>query len=93
MNSTIDRAVQIEAFESIRAAARPEPGTEISFRLASGCVDLEPVPLTVSLERRGHLVVVVPSRKPQMSEKSEIEDAIAALRNTESDGDAIWLSR
>ena len=38
MNSTIDKAGRIVVPKAIRAAARLEPGTEISFRLVSGRV-------------------------------------------------------
>ena len=89
MNSTIDKAGRIVVPKAIRAAARLEPGTEISFRLVSGRVEMEPAPLTVSLERRGHLVVAVPNRNLPALVESEVEDTIAALRNTESDGEAV----
>ena len=89
MNSTIDKAGRIVVPKAIRVAARLEPGTEISFRLVSGRVEMEPAPLTVSLERRGHLVVAVPNRKLPVLAESEVEDTIAALRNAESDGETI----
>ena len=89
MNSTIDKAGRIVVPKAIRAAARLEPGTKISFRLVSGRVEMEPAPLTVSLERRGHLVVAVPNRNLPALAESEVEDTIAALRNTESDGEAV----
>ena len=87
MNSTIDKAGRIVVPKAIRVAARLEPGTEISFRLVSGRVEMEPAPLTVSLERRGHLVVAVPNRKLPVLAESGVEDTIAALRNAESDGE------
>ena len=89
MNSTIDKAGRIVVPRAIRAAAGFEPGTESSFRLVSGRVEVEPAPLTVSPERRGHLVVAVPNRKLPVLAESEVEDAIAALRNAESDGEAV----
>ena len=88
MNSTIDKAGRIVVPKAIRAAARLEPGTEISFRLVAGRVEMEPAPLAVSLERRGHLVVAVPNRKLPSLAESEVEDTIAVLRNAESDGEA-----
>ena len=89
MNPTIDKAGRIVVPKAIRAAARLEPGTEISFRLVSGRIEMEPAPLAVSLERHGHLVVAVPNQKLSALAESEVEDTIAALRNTESDGEAI----
>ena len=88
MNSTIDKGGRIVVPKAIRVAAGLAPGTEISFRLVSGRVEMEPAPLAVSLERRGHLVVAVPNRKLPAMTGSEVEDTIAALRNTESDGEA-----
>ena len=88
MNSTIDKAGRIVVPKPIRTVARLEPGTEVSFRLVSGRVEMEPAPLTVSLERRGHLVVAVPNRELPALAVSEFEDIIAALRNQESDGEA-----
>ena len=88
MNSTIDKAGRIVVPKPIRTAARLDPGTEVSFRLVSGRVEMEPAPLTVSLERRGHLVVAVPNRKLPAMAASKLEDTIAALRNPESHGEA-----
>ena len=88
MNSTIDKAGRIVVPKPIRTAARLEPGTEVSFRLVSGRVEMEPAPLAVSLERRGHLVVAVPNRELPALAVSEFEDTIAAVRNPESDGEA-----
>ena len=93
MNWTIDKIGRIVVPKlyagAIRAAARLEPGSEVSFRPVSGRIEMEPAPLTVSLERRGHLVVAVPNRKLPVLAESEVEDIIAALRNTESDGEAV----
>ena len=67
MNATIDKAGRIVVPNAIRTAARLEPGTEVSFRLVSGRIEMESV--------------------PAMTE-TEVEDTIAALRNTETDGEA-----
>ena len=88
MNSTIDKAGRIVVPKAIRTAARLAPGTEISFRLVSGRVEMEPAPLKVSLERRGHLVVAVPVRKLPALAASGVEDTIAALRDKEPGGEA-----
>ena len=88
MNSTIDKAGRIVVPKPIRTAARLEPGTEVSFRLVSGRVEMEPAPLTVSLKRREHLVVAVPNRELPAIAGSEFEDIIAALRNPQSLGEA-----
>ena len=87
MNSTIDKAGRIVVPKAIRTAARLEPGTEIRFRLVSGRIEMEPAPLTVSLERRGHLVVAVPDRTLPALAEAEVENTVAALRGTDTDGE------
>ena len=84
MNATIDKAGRIVVPKAIRTAARLEPGTEISFRLVSGRIEMEAVPLAVSLERRGHLVVAVPDRKHPVLKESEVEDTVVEVQNAES---------
>ena len=88
MNSTIDKAGRIVVPKAIRTAARLVPGTAINFRLVSGRVEIEPAPLAVSLERRGHLVVAVPNRKLPVLAEPEVEDTIAALRDPAFDSEA-----
>ena len=89
MNPSIDKAGRIVIPKTIHAAARLEPDTEISFRLVSGRVAMEPAPLRISLERRGPVVIAVPNRKLPALAESEVEDTIVALRNAESDGEAV----
>ena len=50
MTSTIDRAGRIVIPKAIRDAARLEPGTGVRFRVVSGRVQIESVPLEVTLE-------------------------------------------
>lgn len=88
MNATIDKAGRIVVPKAIRTAARLEPGTELRFRLVSGRIEMEPVPLAVSLERRGRLVVAVPNRKQPVLTQVEVEDTATALRNAMDDGEA-----
>lgn len=59
----IDKAGRLVVPKAIRDAAQLHPGTQVRFRLSDGCVQIEPAPLDVKLERRGSVIVAVPSGK------------------------------
>lgn len=80
MISTIDRAGRIVVPKAIREAANLRPGTEVQFRVQGGHVEIEPVPLTVTLQRRGSLVVAVPQSEQPILRTAEVEKTIAELR-------------
>ncbi len=82
MNATIDKAGRLVVPKAIRDAARLEPGTEVRFRVVSGRVEIEPVPLAVALEREGSFVVAVPRQDPPALEASVVENATAAVRGS-----------
>ena len=64
MNATIDKAGRLVVPKAIRDAARLEPGTEVRFRVVSGHVEIEPVPLAVKPSSgEGRFVVAVPSQE------------------------------
>ena len=81
MNATIDRAGRLVVPKPIREAAHLRPGTQVRFRLADGRIEIEPVPMTVTLERSGSLVVDVPAeeRAPVLTQ-SDVAEAISAVR-------------
>ena len=81
MKSTIDRAGRIVVPKAIREAAHLSPGTEVQFRLQGGHVEIEPVPLSVTLRRRGSLVVAVPQTEQPILQAAEVDETIAELRN------------
>ena len=81
MKSTIDRAGRIVVPKAIREAAHLRPGTVVRFRVQGGHVEIEPVPLTVTLQRRGSLVVAVPESEQPVLKASQVEEAIADLRD------------
>lgn len=80
MKRTIDRAGRIVVPKAIREAAQLQPGTEIRFRLRDGRVEIEPVPLTVTLQRRGSLVVAVPPVEQPVLRTTEVEETTGELR-------------
>ena len=85
MNATIDRAGRLVVPKPIREAAHLRPGTQVRFRLADGRVEIEPVPMTVTLERSGSLVVAVPTEdQPPVLTQSDVAEAITAIRTETS---------
>ena len=85
MRSTIDRAGRIVVPKPIREAANLRPGTEVEFRVQGGHVEIEPVPLTVSLQRRGSLVVAVPAPGQPVMRVADVDKTIAELRDESRD--------
>ena len=81
MSSTIDRAGRIVVPKAIREAANLRPGTEVEFRVQGGHVEIEPVPLAVTLQRRGSLVVAVPQPDQPVMRASDVNRTIVELRN------------
>lgn len=82
MNATIDRAGRLVVPKLIREAANLRPGTRVRFLLVDGRVEIEPVPMKVTLERSGSLVVAVPvaDSHPVLTQ-SDVDEAITAVRN------------
>ncbi len=85
MKATIDKAGRLVVPKAIREAAHLEPGTEVVFRVVAGRVEFEPAPLDVNLKRRGELVVAVPRQSQPTLNESEVEKAIADLRDSTAD--------
>ena len=81
MRSTIDRAGRIVVPKEIREAAGLRPGTEVQFRVQGGHVEIEPVPLPVTLKRRGSLVVAVPQANQPAMRAADVDQTIAELRH------------
>ncbi len=81
MRSTIDRAGRVVVPKPIREAANLRPGTEVEFRVQGGHVEIEPVPLAVSLQRRGSLVVAVPEADQPVMRAADVDETLAQLRD------------
>lgn len=82
MVTSIDKAGRIAIPKAVRAAARLEPGAAVEIRVVSGRVEIEPVPLEVSLEQRDPLVVAVPHQQQPILKQSMVEDTMAEVRGT-----------
>ena len=81
MRSTIDRAGRIVVPRAIREAANLRPGIEVEFRVQGGHVEIEPVPLTVTLRRRGSFVVAVPQENQPVMRAADVDRTTEELRN------------
>ncbi|MCY4481626.1 MAG: AbrB/MazE/SpoVT family DNA-binding domain-containing protein [Spirochaetaceae bacterium] len=89
MRSTIDRAGRIVVPKPIREAANLRPGTVVEFRVQGGHVEIEPLPLTVSLQRRGSLVVAVPEADQLVMRAADVDETLAQLRDGSGEQDPV----
>ncbi len=60
MTVTMDSAGRLVIPRSVRNEAGLEPGVPLDIRWRDGIIEIEPTPLTVSVEPRGRLSVAVP---------------------------------
>jgi AbrB family looped-hinge helix DNA binding protein len=81
--TTIDRAGRIVVPKRIRERAGLAPGSRLVVRLRDGCVELEPEPSAVRLERRGGLVVAVPEAEGPGLTAAEVTDTQERVRRRE----------
>ena len=71
--------------KALRQAIGLRPGSEVEMRVSDGRIEMEPAPLEVRKERRGGLLVAVPSAPlPQMA-ASAVDETVASLRTSRSD--------
>ena len=67
--------------KALRQAVGLEPGTEIEMQASDGRIELGPAPLEVRLERRGRLLVAVPTSATPALSASTVEKSVSALRS------------
>ncbi|MCY3810013.1 MAG: AbrB/MazE/SpoVT family DNA-binding domain-containing protein [Gemmatimonadetes bacterium] len=87
METTIDQAGRLVVPKAVREASGLAPGTRLRFRVRDGRIEIEPVPLEVSLERRGSVVVAVPRKGQAVLTEAEVEETTAGLRAGGAPGD------
>ena len=84
MKTTIDAAGRVVVPKALRQAVGLRPGSEIEIRVSDGRIEMEPAPLEVRTEKRGGLVVAVPSVPvPEMS-RATVDETIDTLRTNRS---------
>jgi len=62
MKTTIDSAGRLVIPMEIRREAGIKAGMSLEIRTREGRIEIEPAPLEVKLERRGHLLVAIPKK-------------------------------
>ena len=80
METTIDKAGRLVVPKAVREASGLVPGARVRFRVRDGLIEIEPVPMEVSLERRGSVVVAVPRKGQAVLAAAEVEETTANLR-------------
>jgi AbrB family looped-hinge helix DNA binding protein len=63
MITTMDAAGRLVIPREIRREAALEPDTPLEVRWRDGVIEIEPLPLAVTLERKGRLLVAKPAAK------------------------------
>lgn len=80
MRSTMDSAGRLVIPRQVRRQAGWAPGVPLDVRWRDGRVEIEPAPVAVRLERRGHLLVAVPREPISPLTATEVERTRDALQ-------------
>ena len=80
MRTTIDSAGRVVVPKALRQAIGLEPGSEIELHASEGRIEIEPAPLEVRLERRGGLLVAVPTRPVPPLSEATVSRTLSELR-------------
>lgn len=80
MTTTIDKAGRLVVPKAVREASGLRPGIRVRFLVRGGRIEIEPVPLDVSLERRGSVVVAVPRGQRPVLTAAEVERTTSEVR-------------
>lgn len=75
----MDEAGRLVVPKAVREASGLAPGTRLRFRVRDGRIEIEPVSLEVSRERRGSVVVAVPRKGQAVLTAKEVEETTAGL--------------
>jgi len=70
---TMDAAGRLVIPREIRREAALEPGAPLDVRWRDGVIEIEPQPLSVTLERKGRLLVASPAAKPARLRTATVE--------------------
>jgi AbrB family looped-hinge helix DNA binding protein len=84
MKTTIDGAGRVVVPKALRQAIGLRPGSEVEMRVSDGHIEMEPAPLDVRTERRGGLLVAVPSAPVPTMAASTVDETVTSLRTSRS---------
>jgi AbrB family looped-hinge helix DNA binding protein len=84
MKTTIDHAGRLVIPKDIRRESGIKPGMPLEVRWEKGAIAITPAPLAVRLERKGRLLVAVPTKDTPRLSKDTVERTRKALRKERS---------
>ena len=87
MKTTIDHAGRLVIPKDIRRESGIKPGMPLELRWEKGAIAITPAPLEVKLQRKGRLLVAVPTKDTSRLSTETIERTRKSLRKERS-GDA-----
>ena len=84
MKTTIDHAGRLVIPKDIRRESGIKPGMPLEVRWEKGAIAITPAPLPVKLERKGRLLVAVPTEGTPRLSADTVEQTRKALRKERS---------
>ena len=84
MKTTIDHAGRLVIPKDIRRESGIKPGMPLEVRWEKGAIAITPAPLPVKLERKGRLLVAVPTEGTPRLSADTVERTRKALRKERS---------
>ena len=84
MKTTIDHAGRLVIPKDIRRESGIKPGMPLEVRWEKGAIAITPAPLTVQLERKGRLLVAVPTKDTARLSTETVERTRKTLRKESS---------
>ena len=84
MKTTIDHAGRLVIPKDIRRESGIKPGMPLEVRWEKGTIVISPAPLAVKLERKGRLLVAVPTKNTPRLSMDTVERTRRTLRKERS---------
>jgi AbrB family looped-hinge helix DNA binding protein len=84
MTTTIDHAGRLVIPKDIRRESGIKPGMPLEIRWEKGSIAITPAPLPVKLERKGRLLVAVPTKETSPLTSDAVERIRRTLRKERS---------
>jgi AbrB family looped-hinge helix DNA binding protein len=81
MITTMDRAGRLVIPSEVRREAAVVPGTPLEVRCRDGVIEIEPQLVSVTLARKGRLLVATPGRRTPALRTSVVEHTRQAIRS------------